>query len=252
MQEEKRRLINSAAIFTLIVSVLWVIKLIEMMAGVSFARFGLLPLQAKGLPGILFSPLIHADLAHLAANSAPLFVLGTALMFYYRKYGLHIFFFSWVLTGIWVWLFARGNNYHIGASGVVYALAAFHFTSGIIRREPRLMAFSLLVIFLYGSMVWGVFPEFFPDRNISWESHLMGFLAGIILAYAYRKNGPEKKVYEWPDEEADEEDDGTTPYWAKEDRTLTPYGNHSTSTEGQHQAEDLSDAEKQNMRNTTD
>ena len=100
--------------------------------------------------------------------------------------------------------FARGGSYHIGASGVVYALASFHFFSGLIRREPRLMAFTLLVVFLYGGMVWGVFPDFFPTKNISWESHLMGLLAGLILAFYYRSSGPQRPRYDWADDDTDE------------------------------------------------
>jgi membrane associated rhomboid family serine protease len=203
MQEEKRRLIASSAIFGSVVALLWAIKAFELISGISLSQFGLLPLQVKGLTGILFSPLLHADLAHLAANSLPLFLLGSALMYYYRSDAWQILIYSWLMTGLFVWLFARGNSYHIGASGVVYALAAFHFVSGIIRREPRLMAFSMLVIFLYGSMVWGVFPELFPEKNISWESHLMGFISGVILAYAYRRNGPQPIKYEWPEDEDD-------------------------------------------------
>ncbi|MHC1775065.1 MAG: rhomboid family intramembrane serine protease [Lentimicrobium sp.] len=214
MQDEKRRLLTSSAFFATVLAVMWAVKAFELISGISLARLGLLPLHVKGLSGILFSPLLHADVAHIAANSAPLFLLGSALMYYYRSAGLRIFFYSWLLTGVLVWLFARGNSYHIGASGVVYALASFHFISGIIRREPRLMAFSMLVIFLYGSMVWGVFPEFFPEKNISWESHLMGFVAGVILAFAYRDTGPQVKKYEWPD---DEDDDGNlNPEWKQE------------------------------------
>jgi membrane associated rhomboid family serine protease len=203
MQEEKRRLIASIAIFGSIVALLWAIKAFELISGISLSQFGLLPLQVRGLTGILFSPLLHADVAHLSANSVPLFLLGSALMYYYRSDAWQILIYSWLMTGIFVWLFARGNSFHIGASGVVYALAAFHFVSGIIRREPRLMAFSMLIIFLYGSMVWGVFPELFPEKNISWESHLMGFISGVILAYAYRTSGPQAKKYEWPEDEDD-------------------------------------------------
>lgn len=201
MQEEKRRLITAAIIFAAVVAVLWAVKAFEMISGISLAQFGILPLQAKGLPGILFAPLLHANLAHLTANSAPLFFLGALLIYYYPKNALSIFSLSWLLTGLWVWLFARGQAYHIGASGVVYALAVFHFASGVIRREPRLMALSMLVIFLYGSMVWGFFPDFFPKENISWESHLMGALAGLVLAVYYRDEGPQAKEYQWDDDD---------------------------------------------------
>lgn len=155
MKEEKRRLIASISISAAIIAVMWVVKAVEMIANISVAFLGILPIQARGIPGILFSPLIHADLAHLTANSAPFFVLAAALFYYYKSDAIRILIYSWLITGLWVWLFARGNGVHIGASGVVYALAAFHFVSGVIRREPRLMAFSLLVTFLYGSLVWG-------------------------------------------------------------------------------------------------
>ncbi len=226
MQDEKRRLITSVAIFGCVIAVLWAVKAFELISGISLAHLGLLPLQIKGLPGILFSPILHAYVAHLAANSVPLFLLGSALVYYYRSDALQIFVYSWLMTGLFVWLFARGNSYHIGASGVVYALAAFHFVSGIIRREPRLMAFSLLVSFLYGSMVWGVFPDLFPEKNISWESHLMGIISGVILAYAYRESGPQFKKYDWPDEDDDSEDESEE--WKQE---ITEPPSNVTTTE---------------------
>lgn len=203
LQDEKRRLITGAVTFAIITALLWLVKGVELAGGFSFSTLGILPLQARGLPGIILSPLIHADLAHLAANSAPFFLLGAALVYYYPKESMKIFIQLWLITGLWVWLFARGNSFHVGASGVVYALASFHFTNGLIKREPRLMAFGMLVIFLYGSMIWGFFPDFFPEKNISWESHLMGAVAGFVMALYYRKSGPQPKQYDWEDEEED-------------------------------------------------
>ncbi len=205
LQEERRKLITGIVTFAIITALLWLVKGIELIGGFSFGTLGILPLQARGLPGVIFSPLIHADLAHLAANSPPFFLLGAALVYYYPKESLKIFIQLWLITGFWVWLFARGTSFHVGASGVVYALASFHFTNGLIKREPRLMAFGLLVIFLYGSMIWGFFPDFFPKKNISWESHLMGAIAGFALALYYRKSGPQPKQYEWEDEEEEAE-----------------------------------------------
>jgi len=116
---------------------------------------------------------------------------------------LPIFFLCWLVTGLWVWIFAVDTGTHIGASGVVYALATFHFTGGLLRREPRMMAFSLLVVFLYGGLVWGISPDFFPGKNISWQSHLLGGVAGIVIAFAFRSEGPQKKVYEWDEDDED-------------------------------------------------
>ena len=191
----------------LLVLLLWLIKITEVAFHTSFADFGLEPQTIKGLRGILFSPLLHADWAHLSSNSIPLFLLSSGLFYYYGKKAGTIFMLCWLVTGLWVWIFAADTGIHIGASGLVYALATFHFTGGILRREPRMMAFSMLVVFLYGSLVWGISPDFFPGKNISWQSHLMGGLAGILIAFGFRKDGPQRKTYVWEDEDEDEDED---------------------------------------------
>lgn len=189
----------------LLVLVLWLVKIIEVSFQTSFAEYGLLPQTLRGLRGILFSPLLHADWKHLSANSVPLFLLTAGLVYYYGKKARSIFILCWLVTGLWVWIFANDTGTHIGASGVVYALATFHFMGGVLRREPRMMAFSLLVVFLYGGLVWGVIPDFYPEKNISWESHLLGGLAGIVIAIAYRGDGPQRKIYHWDEDEEDME-----------------------------------------------
>jgi membrane associated rhomboid family serine protease len=203
-KEEKQRFYGSMLFPAIMVLLMWAIKLIESGFNTSFADYGLQPQTALGLRGILFSPLLHASWAHLSANTVPFFVLTAGLFYYYDKKALTIFILSWLITGLWVWIFAKDTGIHIGASGVVYALATFHFTSGILRKEPRMMAFSMLVVFLYGGLVWGIIPDFFPDKNISWQSHLLGGVAGILLAFAYRDEGPQRKVYEWDEDEDDD------------------------------------------------
>ncbi|MEI8049420.1 MAG: rhomboid family intramembrane serine protease [Bacteroidota bacterium] len=200
-QEEKRRFFKSLVFPALLVLSMWVIKLVEVGFDTSFAGYGLEPQTFSGLKGIFFSPLLHADWAHLSSNSVPMFLLSAGLFYYYGKKATTIFILCWLVTGLWVWIFAKDTGIHIGASGVVYALATFHFMGGVLRREPRMMAFSLLVVFLYGSLVWGISPEFFPGKNISWQSHLLGGLAGIVIAYAYRGEGPQQKIYHWDEED---------------------------------------------------
>jgi len=204
-EEEKRRFYGSMIFPGLLVLVLWLVKIIEVSFQTSFAEYGLLPQTLRGLRGILFSPLLHADWKHLSANSVPLFLLTAGLVYYYGKKARSIFILCWLVTGLWVWIFANDTGTHIGASGVVYALATFHFMGGVLRREPRMMAFSLLVVFLYGGLVWGVIPDFYPEKNISWESHLLGGLAGIVIAIAYRDDGPQRKIYNWDEDEEDME-----------------------------------------------
>lgn len=210
-EEEKKKFYRSLVFPGLLVMLMWVIKIIEVGFQVSFAEYGLLPQSLTGLRGIFFSPLLHANWAHLSANTVPFFVLTAGLFYYYGHKARTIFILCWLVTGLWVWIFARETGIHIGASGVVYALATFHFIGGVVRREPRMMAFSMLVVFLYGGLIWGIIPDFFPEKNISWQSHLLGGLAGIVIALAYRDEGPQRKIYEWDnDDETDEPEEEYT------------------------------------------
>jgi membrane associated rhomboid family serine protease len=203
---EKKKVLHSLTFPGILLAILWLVKLIEIWFNRDFSEFGIYPQHLEGLRGILFSPFLHSGFAHLSANSVPLFVLTAGLFYFYEKLAPWIFGLLWLATGLWVWVFAKDTGIHIGASGIVYALAAFHFTGGLLRREPRIMAFSLLVVFLYGGLIWGIIPNFLPEKNISWESHLMGLLAGVILAFFYRNNGPQKKEYVWEEEEEPDEE----------------------------------------------
>ncbi|MCB2196861.1 MAG: rhomboid family intramembrane serine protease [Bacteroidetes bacterium] len=209
MKEERKRFYLSMVFPLLFLLILWIIKISEVLLGTSFVFLGIYPLKAKGLIGILTAPLIHSDFGHLMANSVPLFILGTGVFYFYNKIAIKVFLLSYLLTNFWIWFGAR-QAYHIGASGLVYSFAAFLFFSGVIRKNIKLMAISLLVVFLYGSMIWGVLPW---QPHISWESHLMGAIAGIVLAFYYRNEGPKRKRYSWELEEEEEELDEDEKYW---------------------------------------
>jgi membrane associated rhomboid family serine protease len=194
----RKKLLLSMIIPGIFVFMMWLVKIIEVLFETDLSRFGIYPLTAQGLPGILFSPFIHADFTHLFNNSIPLFFLSTALFYFYSEVALKVFIWTYFLTGLLVWIAGRAA-WHIGASGLVYGLASFLFFSGIIRRYFRLIALSLLIVFLYGSMVWGLFPGVY--KNVSWESHMLGFFSGIVLAVCYRNKGPQEPVFEWMEEE---------------------------------------------------
>jgi membrane associated rhomboid family serine protease len=200
---EKKRILYSLLFPGGFVVLLWIVKGIELALEVDFASMGLYPMETKGLWGIILGPLIHGDLGHLAANSVPLLILGTGIFYFYRPISLKVFFFIYFTSGMMLWFGGR-EGYHIGASGLVYGFAAFLFLSGILRKHIRLMAISLLVVFLYGGMVWGVLPI---DPNVSWEGHLFGGLAGFVVAFYYKDQGPQRKKYQWEiDEEMEEMD----------------------------------------------
>jgi membrane associated rhomboid family serine protease len=209
--EEKKKIIRSLFFPAVFVIFMWIMKILDVTFDLDLNRFGLQPLHWKGLAGIITAPFLHADFAHLFANSIPMLVLGGLIFYFYREISWPVVILTWLITGSWVWLFARGNAVHVGASGVVYGMAAFLFLSGIIRREKSSMVITLLVTFLYGGMIWGIFPELFPNQPISWESHLMGLIAGAVLAIWYRKKGPQKKEYDWGEDD-DNEDDSDAPW----------------------------------------
>lgn len=182
----RRRLLTALIPPVLVVGLLALIFLFDRVYGLDLYRFGILPRDPQGLWGILFSPFLHGSLDHLLNNSTAILVLGWLLVYFYPKAAGRVVLASWLLSGFWVWVIAR-PNFHIGASGVVYGLAAFLFFSGLIRKRIALMAVSLIVVLLYGSMWWGMLP-LVPD--VSWESHLFGGIAGALMAWHYRKVPP--------------------------------------------------------------
>lgn len=201
--EETKKLKYSIILPIFFVFSLWIIKIIDVSERLNLFYYGVFPREIKGLLGILLSPLIHSDFNHLISNSIPLLVLGTGIIYFYRGLAYRVIGFVWLLSGICVWLGAR-DSYHIGASGLIYGLASFLFLSGIIRKDVRLASISLLIVFLYGGLVWGVLPIF---PHISWEYHLYGGLSGFISAIIYRNKGPERIVWSWEKEEDTIEED---------------------------------------------
>ncbi len=202
------RLILAALIPLLWVIVMWTVFLLNEHLGLGLKNYGLIPREWAGLLGIFTSPLLHSTIEHIVNNSIPALILGWCLFFFYKEVAVKVLTISWLLTGLLVWFTAR-TSIHIGASGVVYALAGFLFVSGFLRQHKRLVALSLVVTFLYGGMIWGVLP--LSGTGISWESHLLGGLVGAVLALVYRKVGLQKPVYVWPEEE-DDEDDPNAPW----------------------------------------
>ena len=194
----RKKFLLSMIIPGIFIFFMWLVKILEVLFELDFTGFGIFPLAIKGLPGILLSPFIHADFNHLFNNSLPLFFLSVALFYFYSEVALKVFILTFFITGMLVWVAGR-DAWHIGASGLVYGLASFLFFSGIIRRYFRLIALSLLIVFLYGSMVWGIFPGIY--KNVSWESHMLGFFSGVVLSVVYRNKGPQRPVYEWLEEE---------------------------------------------------
>lgn len=202
-QASFRLALRTALVF---IGVLWVIFIFDTVFGLGLGRFGLRPGSTAGLIGVITAPLLHANFPHVLSNTLPLFVSLTATLYLYPNASLRVIPIIWVGSGVLAWLIGR-PSLHYGASGLVYGLLAFVFVSGILRRDMRSISVSLLVGFLYGSLVWGVLPT---RPQMSWEMHLSGALFGLLLAFVYRDMDRVPLLkYEW-------EEDESVPEWFPE------------------------------------
>ena len=192
------RLIKSLIIPLTFPVILWIVYFVSLTTNINLDRMGILPRNLLGVLGIVTGPVVHANISHLLSNTVPLMILGWAIFYFYPKVSYKAFFVLYILTGVFVWLFAR-QVYHIGASGIVYAFVSFLFFSGIFRKDNKSISIALIITFLYGGIIWGVLPG---QKGISWESHLFGGIAGVITAYIFKNVDPPKK-YDWEDEEDD-------------------------------------------------
>jgi len=186
-----------------LVLLIWLIYWAEIKYGFNLNIYGIYPQKIEGLKGILFSTFIHSSLRHLFNNSIPLLLLSMALFYFYRNISKPVIIWGILITGILTWLIGR-PSYHIGASGLVYVLASFLFFKGIFSKYYRLVALSLSVVFVYGSLVWGLFPG---KVGMSWEGHLSGFIVGLGLALIYKSRNVVQPKYEWEKQDYNSEDD---------------------------------------------
>lgn len=214
-QDEKRLLLSSMLIPVILLMVMWLVKIVEVVFHLDLGFLGIKPLSVEGLPGIVFFHFLHGNWKHLISNSVPILILGTSLYYFYRPIANKILLILLFSTGLLTWCGARGGV-HIGASALVYGLCFFLMLSGFLRRDRKLIIISLVVVFLYGSLVWGLYPKYAIENNISWEGHLSGFVMGIVLAFFYKNEGPQREDYIWEDDdETDDVVDNTNekPYW---------------------------------------
>ncbi len=182
-----------------LVALLWFILILDSVLGLELTRFALRPKHLQGLIGVFTAPLLHGGAEHLFSNSLPLFISLTTLLYLYPRAALRVIPIIWIGSGLLAWMIGR-PSLHFGASGFVYGVLAYVFISGILRLDMRSVAVSVMVWFLYGSMIWGVLPI---RPNMSWELHLSGAILGVALAIAYRRwdIAPVKR-YAWEDDES--------------------------------------------------
>lgn len=190
-----------------LIGILWAVFIIDAAFSLRLARFGLRPGSVPGLLGVVTAPLLHGNVPHLLSNTIPLLISLTATLYLYPASAVRVVPLVWLGSGVIAWFIGQAPSLHVGASGLIYGLLAYVFVGGILRRDLRSVSVSLMVGFLYGSMVWGVLPV---RAGMSWEMHLSGAVTGVILALVYRRWDRVPLVrYEW-------EDDESVPEWYPE------------------------------------
>jgi membrane associated rhomboid family serine protease len=196
------------------VLLLWLVQVLVSGPGIDVGSFGVRPRDWVGLAGILTAPFVHADYAHLFGNSVPLALLGTAMLYLYPRSSRVVLPAVYLGPGLAVWLLAHPGTSHVGASGLVYGMFAYVLVAGLLRRDRRAVATALLVVFLYGTLVWGVLPI---EPRMSWETHMAAAIIGVTLALVLRdRDVPSRRSYSWEIEPAAEDE-----AWP-DDETLRP------------------------------
>ena len=184
------------------IALLWVIEILDRLLNLNLYQLGVYPREPLGLFGIIYGPLIHGSWNHLLSNSFALLILGTALVYGYPRSTLPVFLSIYFLSGILTWLFAR-QSWHFGASGLTHGMMFFIFTIGILRGDRLSVVLAMIVFFIYGGMVWSIFPQ---EPGISYESHFFGAITGVLAAFAFRNHDPPLPVkeYSWENEAAED------------------------------------------------
>ena len=203
MKQDVQRMLLAMVIPLFLIFTMYMIKILEVGMDWDFTKLGVYPLSKKGVFGIFSHPFVHGSFRHLFANTFPLFFLSWCLFYFYKDIASYIFFVIWVGCGVFTFIIGK-PGWHIGASGIIYGLAFFLFFSGVLRKHIPLIAISLLITFLYGGLVWNMFP-YFAKVTTSWEGHLSGAIAGTLCAFTFRRYGPQK-----PNPFSEEEDEEQT------------------------------------------
>jgi membrane associated rhomboid family serine protease len=190
------------------VALLWLIQLSNWVLGLGPADLGVRPRELSGLLGVIFAPLLHGGPEHLLANTPPLLVAGTTMLYLYPRSSPSALAAVYFGSGIVVWALGR-SSMHLGASGLVYGLVSYILVAGLLRRDRRAIAASLLVCFMYGALVWGILPI---DSAVSWETHLAAAVIGAAMAIKLRRfDIPPRRRYTWEDEHEPADGEGQVP-----------------------------------------
>jgi membrane associated rhomboid family serine protease len=164
---------------------IWVVELVNAAVGHQLSIYGIMPRDPASLPGILFAPFLHGSIAHAAANTVPLILLGVLVAMQAGPALAEVMLMIAGIGGFGVWLLAR-PAYHVGASGMVLGFFGYLLANAWYRRSLMSVLVAFVALMLYGGSLWSVLPNV---PYLSWEMHLFGLLAGILAAGITSRKG---------------------------------------------------------------
>ncbi len=172
------------------VALLYVIELIDVLLGNRLDAAGVMPREAEGIDGIAFAPLLHGGWGHLAANTVPLLIFGFLILLAGVMRWLAVTAVVWVIGGVGVWLIGPPNTVHIGASILAFGWLTFLLLRGLFSRSAQQIAIAVILLFMYGGLLWGVLPG---QPGVSWQGHLFGAVGGGLAAWWFGGQDRERR-----------------------------------------------------------
>jgi membrane associated rhomboid family serine protease len=172
--------VSGALFVAVLVAIMWVVEVIDSVAGGDLERHGIEPHDPDALPAIAAAPFLHGSWGHLIGNTIPFVILGCAIALSGLRRVVWVTVIVAVVAGLGVWIFAPAGTVHIGASGLVFGYATYLIFRGIFSRSMIHIAVGLVVVVLYGGTL---LFSLAPRDGISWQGHLFGALGGILAAW---------------------------------------------------------------------
>ncbi len=189
--QASKALISQFKIVAILVAILWIIEIVDFVLQFTIGsavldELGIKPRSADGLNGILFAPWLHFGFRHLIANTIPFAILSWFILLQGTRRYVIVTLLTLLIGGLGVWLIGPQYSIHAGASILIFGYFGYLLFNGIFERSFVAMSLTLIVVLLYGSLFWGIFPGI---PGVSWQGHLFGFIGGIFSAWMLAKNG---------------------------------------------------------------
>ncbi|MCC6129016.1 MAG: rhomboid family intramembrane serine protease [Acidobacteria bacterium] len=179
------KLTDSLKVTGTLVAIFWIVEIVDaLLFRGRLDMFGIRPRRLDGLMGIVLAPFLHGGFYHLIANTMPFLILGTLIHWRRPKDYVPVTVLSALIGGLGAWLLGAPGSVHVGVSGVIFGYFGFLVARAYFERSFASILLAVLVIFLYGGIIWGVRPF---QTGISWQGHLFGLLGGVFAASLYRK-----------------------------------------------------------------